>query len=713
MNLRDGYSAVMDAVASAWRVPAKLTVSQWADAHRVLPSKAAAEPGPWRTSRNPLLREPMDALSDHHPAREVTAMFASQFGKSEILNNWVGYTIDHAPAPMLMVEPTVETMERYSKQRIEPMIAAAPALRDKVPSARKRDSGNTTLLKEFPGGMLVMSGANSSSGLASMPIKKLGLDEIDRYPAALGNEGSTLKQAEQRTVTYARSKQLNVSTPVRMPVDDDDLAGSPIWRKYQAGSRATYHVPCPHCGHMQALAFEHLRWQKETDERGLKRHLPKTAVYMCQGYGCGLAIEEHQKPRMLADVPMGGTAMWVHARPWLADEHPSYQANALYTPIGLGRTWAEIADEWLEACRDRSKLVTFWNLVLGLPFDDHADRISEQDLELHAEDYPLRTVPRGYFLLTAAVDTQIDHLDFLVRAWGPNERSIVIDRVKIHLDPEHDQAWHELTRLRHQTFTNACGVPLRIGMTAIDTGGASTQRVYRYCRETRADNVIAVKGSSLRKMPVLIKPTRKDFKNNRGEMAKHGVVLWMVGTDTAKGALFQRLGDWAEVEKPEQRMVRLSKHLGSDAFRELTAEVFDPTSGLWKKLRARNEFLDLMVYSHAAACHPSMRVDKITAADWAYYESKLEPDTADLFTAGAADDSAPGAAARQPTADAASDAPGASQLATAQPAAGAGAHHPLSAGLPAAQHHQPTPPADADQPRGDSGWLAHTDDWLS
>ncbi len=641
MNLRDGYAAVMEAVADAWRVPTKLTVSQWADQHRHLPSKASSEPGQWRTSRNPILREPMDALSDHHPASKVTAMFASQLGKSEILNNWIGYTIDHAPAPMLVVEPTVETMERYSKQRIEPMIDASKSLRAKVPSARSRDSGNTTLLKEFPGGILVMSGANSSSGLASMPIKKLGMDEKDRYPISLGAEGSTSKQAEQRTVTFARSKQLNVSTPVRMPLDDDDPSGSVIWRDYQAGSRAHYHVPCPHCGTLQPLQFEHLRWEKDTDEKGRKRHLTKTAVYMCQAPGCGEAIEEHHKPGMLADVPMGGQARWVHERPWLITEHPSYQAAGLYSPIGLGRTWAEIADEWIEACRDRSKLVTFFNLVLGMPFDDHADRISEQDLEKNAEAYPLRIVPRGYYLLTAAVDTQIDHLDFLVRAWGPNERSVVIDRVKIYGDPERDEVWEQLTKLRHQAFPNTHGISLRIGMTAIDTGGASTQRVYRYCREQRHDNVMAVKGSSLRNMQVLNKPTRRDVKNNRGELARTGVILWLVGTDTAKQALFQRLGDWAEVEHAEARMVRLTKQLGSEFFRELTAEVFDPASGLWKKLRARNEALDLMVYSHAAACHPSLRVDKLTAADWAYYESVLEPANADLFTQTAQPDTTP------------------------------------------------------------------------
>ncbi len=688
MNLRDGYTAVLEAIAAAWQLPEELTVSQWADRHRVLSSKSAAEPGPWRTGRNPLLREPMDALSDHHPCSEVTGMFCSQFGKSEILNNWIGYTIQHAPAPMLIVEPTVEVMERYSKQRIEPMIASAPALREKIPSARQRDSGNTLLMKEFPAGLLVMGGANSSASLASMPIKKLGMDEVDKYPVALGPEGSTLKQAEQRTVTFPRRKQLNISTPIRLPLDDDDLGGSSIWRKYQASSRGAYHVPCPHCGHLQELKIEHLRWEKGTDEHGRKVHKPETAVYMCQG--CGEAIEEHHKPRMLADVAMGGQARWVHERPWITD-HLGYRANALYTPIGLGRSWAKIAEEWLEACRDRSKLVTFWNLILGLPFDDHADRISEQDLERDAEDYELRTVPRGYYLLSGAVDVQDDHLDFLVRAWGRNERSIVVDRIKIHEDPEGEKAWQELTRLRHQTFANCCGVPLRIGMTAIDTGGHHTQRVYRYCREQRYDNVIAVKGHSVPKQVILGKPSKKEAKNAKGDIAKYGISLWMVGTDTAKETLFARLGDWAELQDKTQRMVRLTRRLGTDAFRELTAEVFDMRTGRWKQIRARNELLDLMVYSHAAACHPSMRVDRLVAADWDYLQQVLEPDTPDLFVAAAEPPEMPAAAAADPA-----------------PAEVAGAGERQVAVPPAAVQTHARPAAEPDD------WLGHdTATWLT
>jgi phage terminase large subunit GpA-like protein len=630
MNLRDGYSAILEAIAAVWVVPEKLTVSEWADKNRWLSSKASSEPGQWRTARNSLLQEPMDSLSDHHPCRQVTCMFASQLGKSEIQNNWIGYTIDHAPAPMLVVEPDMGTMERYSKQRIEPMIDMSPELRAKVPHARQRDSGNTIYLKEFPGGLLVLGGANSSASLASMPIKKLSLDEIDKYPPSLGPEGSTLKQAEQRTVTFPRSKQLNVSTPVRMPLDDDDEGGSAIWRKYQAGSRARYHVPCPHCQAQQPLLFEHLKWRKSKSADGRTVHHPETAHYVCQT--CGAEIQEHHKPQMLLARKYGGLADWVHQRPWVT-EHLSYWASALYTPIGLGRSWAAIAVEWLEACRDRQKLVTFFNLVLGLPFDDHADRIHGDELFRQAEDYPLRVVPKGYQVLTAGVDVQDDHLDFLVRAWGRYERSVVIDRVKIHLDPEGDDAWRELTRLRHQTFVNTCGVPLRVSLTAIDTGGSHTQRVYAYCRAMKGDAVIAIKGSSQRKQPILGRPAKKDTRNARGDAAKHGVVLWPVGTDTAKEAMFARLGDWADTENPADRMVRLSKQLGMDAFLELTAEVYNPTTHLFEKIRARNEFLDLMVYSHAAACHPHVRVDRLTASDWAALERMLEPQTSDLFVA--------------------------------------------------------------------------------
>ncbi len=95
-----------------------LTVSQWADLHRKLSSKASAEPGPWRTSRTPYLQEPMDCLSTSSLVQRVILQFAAQTGKTEAGSNWLGYVIDHAPGPMLCVQPTVEMAKRLSKQRL-------------------------------------------------------------------------------------------------------------------------------------------------------------------------------------------------------------------------------------------------------------------------------------------------------------------------------------------------------------------------------------------------------------------------------------------------------------------------------------------------------------------------------------------------------------------------------------------------------------------
>lgn len=157
-----------------------LTVSEWADERRILSPKASSEHGPWRTARTPYLRKAMNDLSATSKVREVVMVFGAQLGKSESLNNWMGYAMDIQPAPTLFVQPTIDLAKRYSKMRIAPMIEASPSLQEKVKAPRERDGGNTMLMKEFAGGFLILGGANAASGLASMPIRFLAGDEIDR-----------------------------------------------------------------------------------------------------------------------------------------------------------------------------------------------------------------------------------------------------------------------------------------------------------------------------------------------------------------------------------------------------------------------------------------------------------------------------------------------------------------------------------------------------
>ena len=268
-----------------------LTVSAWADKHRVLSSRGASEAGPWRTSRTPYLKEIMDALSPSHPCQRVAFMKGSQVGATESGGNWIGYVIHHAPGPMLAVQPSVELAKRFSQQRIDPLIEESPVLREKVAPARSRDCGNTVLSKEFPGGILVMTGANSAVGLRSMPVRYLFLDEVDAYPPSADDEGDPVALAEARTRTFSwRRKVFLVSTPTVKGL-------SRIEREFEASDQRRFFLPCPLCGAAQWLKFERLRWEWGN---------PATVGYVCEA--CDGSFGEAHKTRMLAAGAWRATA---------------------------------------------------------------------------------------------------------------------------------------------------------------------------------------------------------------------------------------------------------------------------------------------------------------------------------------------------------------------------------------------------------------------
>uniref|UniRef100_UPI003523E32B phage terminase large subunit family protein n=1 Tax=Rhodosalinus sp. K401 TaxID=3239195 RepID=UPI003523E32B len=199
----DGARDVLRAWLAGLRPDPDLTVSEWADRHRKLSSRASAEPGQYRTLRTPYMGEIMDRLSPGDPTQRVVFMKAAQVGATEAGNNWIGFAIHQAPGPMLAVQPTVELAKRNSRQRIDPLIEESPELRERIKPARSRDAGNTMLSKEFAGGILIMTGANSAVGLRSTPARYIFLDEVDAYPASADEEGDPVTLAEARSLTFA------------------------------------------------------------------------------------------------------------------------------------------------------------------------------------------------------------------------------------------------------------------------------------------------------------------------------------------------------------------------------------------------------------------------------------------------------------------------------------------------------------------------------
>jgi len=544
-----------------------LTVSEWAQTHRMLAATSSSEPGPWRNERTPYLKEIMDCLSAAHPARRVVFMKGSQLGATECGNNWVGYVIHHAPGPMLFVEPTVDLAKSESKQRVAPMIEETTALRGLVSEARERDSGNTILLKEFPGGILAITGANSAKALRRMPARYLFLDEVDGYPGDLGGEGDPVSIAEKRTTTFPRKKIFLVSTPTTKGL-------SRIEREYLASDQRRYFVPCPACSHKDWIRWENIRWEEAR---------PETAKLAC--IACGALIEEWNKTEMLT------RGEW---RPTATGDGRSvgFHLSGLYSPIGWN-SWVDCAAEFLLAKGDPFRLKTWVNTVLGETWEERGDTVDPNSLAARAERYPAE-VPNGVGVLVAAVDVQGDRLEVVVKGYGAAEESWLIAFTQIQGDPAKDATWFELDQFLTSKFTHESGQEVGIARVTVDTGGLHTEQAYKYCRARHGHGVFAIKGGGEKGKPLVGRPS----KNNR-----YRVPLFVLCVDSGKETVFARL----RIGAPGPGYMHLPEWIDREYIDQLTAEkaIRKYVKGRgavkeWVKLRERNEALDLEVYALAA-----------------------------------------------------------------------------------------------------------------
>ncbi|MEJ2379477.1 MAG: phage terminase large subunit family protein, partial [Pseudolabrys sp.] len=430
-------------------------------------------------------------------------------------NNWIGYVIHHVPGPMLAVQPTVELAKRFSRQRIDPLIAESPALRERVKPARSRDAGNTVLSKEFPAGLLVITGANSAVGLRSLPARYLFLDEVDAYPPSADEEGDPVALAEARTRTFSwRSKILLGSTPTIQGL-------SRIEREYEASDQRRYFVPCPHCGEIQWLKFERLRWDKGQ---------PETAHYVCEA--CDGRIVEHHKTAMLV------AGEW---RPTAASQDPGtigFHISALYSPVGW-MSWESIARLCEAATTDEAKR-SFKNSVLGETWVETGEAPDWQRLYERREDWQIGTVPSGGLFLTAGADVQKDRIEVDIWAWGRGLESWLVDHVVIERGPERAETWEELAVLLDRTWPHAHGTRIGIAKLAVDTG-YEAPAVYAWARRVGHTHVAPVKGvEGFNRAAPVIGPTHVDVTEG-GKKLRRGARLWTIAVATFKSEAYRFL----------------------------------------------------------------------------------------------------------------------------------------------------------------------------
>jgi phage terminase large subunit GpA-like protein len=677
--LADAAVAVGDAWSRGWTIPPKLTVSQWSDEHRYIAKGAGAEPGKWRTDRNPMLREIMDALSDHSPVRLIDFKKSAQIGATEVGINWTGYVIERGLDSMIIAQPVKDLARSWATTKFDPAVALMPELQAKIES-------DNTLEKRYPGGTAWVIWTNSSNQLRQRTARFIFMDEVDEYPSDLGDQGGADEQLAARAMSYGdRAKVYRACTPT--------VAGSSkIDAGFQAGDRRYYNVRCPHCLAHQVLHRDQLQ---------------PNGTFACKVNGC--VIEEHHKTTMLVersacvacgevplriidssdrgrhvfadvcacgvvvDPPVPDGAYWSPTNPDAPRWHRSYQAWAAYTPEGLGLTWADIAEKQAAARANPDKQAAFDNLVCG---EVHAGERKAQDSDeveqLAEPGVHAGTVPDGAWILTAGIDCQHDRFEVQVVGWGRGQRGRVVEYAVVDGDPSKPDGYGELTAYLQGVWHNVHGKAMHIAAFAID-GGNWTEMVAQFVKGLvgtsgshrlvqvdggyRRQHVYLVRGRSEKKSERAVYRPAKTEVNQREKTLARSVGIWGVGTSVIKhlvyGWLTAAIVARAEADKAgdadpiAQRMIRFPGGRGEphdplkpdpgalppSYYAGLVCEYFDLDAGKWITPKgSRNEPLDTLGYAYWAALAPAVKVDAMRESQWLALEALLKPDPADLFS---------------------------------------------------------------------------------
>lgn len=500
--------------------------------------------------------------------QEAVFMKSAQVGWTEALNNVIGFHVDQDPAPIMLMQPTLEMAEAWSKDRFAPMIRDTPCLRGRIADPKARDSGNTLLHKRFTGGHVTIVGANAPSGLASRPIRVLLCDEVDRFPVSAGTEGDPIDLARRRTARFRNRKILMGSTPTVK-------GASRIETAFDQSDQRYYFVPCPHCAEFQRLLWSQVKWEDGK---------PETAAYVCAH--CGTLLTDADKPVMLRDGEWRGTQPF--------NGIAGFHISELYSPW---TTWAEMATAFLRAKRLPETLKTFVNTVLGETWEETGAVVESGSLLERKETYGPENVPDGVLLLTVGGDVQDDRVELQLQGWGADEECWPIEQHVIRGDPGKAQLWDEVDEYLQRRYLSEDGRALVVEAACIDSGGHHTQAVYQFVVTRKRRRIWAVKG--------MAGPGRLAWPKKASRTQKSRANVFILGVDTIKATLYGRL---SKVKEPGPGYIHLHADADEEFCRQLTSEkaITKYTKGrpvlAWEP-RAKNiaqEAQDCWLYGYAA-----------------------------------------------------------------------------------------------------------------
>lgn len=620
-QLASARPVVFAALAAALRPSPRMSVSQWAEARRIVSAESGSRyPGPWRNDRAPHLVEIMDALGPDDPSEDVVIVSSAQVGKSEVGINFAGFVVEQDPGPTIIVLPSHDEAIKYVRTKLQPAIDDTPSLRSRVLEMTNRtERGSTASYKRFRGGFAQITFAGSSKGLQMLSARYTIGDEVSEWPAEAGERGDPVAQLKKRTEIYERDrKRLWVSTPAL-------LGSCRISADYARSDKRRRYVPCPHCGAWQVLAFDALKWESDS--------YPHRAWFQCRDNGC--VIEHADKDAMMA------RGVWIATagedgpgQSFPADEIDAWSSRPVQTRIkgfhiwkaySLFTSWDSIVAEWLEQKDNPDRLRVFTQQVLGEAWEDKGDAPDAEKLfACRVPQIAKGRPPVGPVVFTGATDVQGNRLEWAVWGWSEGMTRWLVDWGVIEGDPMDQATWtahDEMMLSRH--YGPGGGTPAEVDAWAVDSGFAS-HAVYAYSRGR--PRVFAVDGRDGRVEPFVGTPKRVDVKWN-GKRVPRGAMLWPVGTFPLKSDLYGSIRR-SMMGPDENGALRagatiLPGDIDLGYAEQLTAEHLvevETRTGMvthrWEKMQGRpNEALDIACYARAMAYH--LGLDRLDPEEWA------------------------------------------------------------------------------------------------
>ncbi len=523
----------------------------------------------------------------------VVVKSSSQIGKSDMMNNVIGRFAHLDPCAIMMIQPTIDMAQDYSKTRIAPMIRDTKVLNNLFYDVKSRDANNTILSKVFPGGRLIMCGANSPAGLASRPIRILLADEVDRFPDSAGTEGDPVDLAAKRMTTFWNSCMGLFSTPT-------NEGSSRIDEEYLAGTQEEWQHKCPNCGEYHLLRHIDMTvdYKEIKTPSGKKTVIVNDVKWRCPH--CGFSFSEKE----MKQTPQKYISRNADA---LKNGIRSFFVNGFTSPW---MTWSKIMREWLEAKGDPEREKVIMNTVFGESYKQKGAFEDEQIFLRRRESYGAE-LPNGVLLLTAAIDTQDNRLEYEVVGWGKEEECWGIRKGIVLGAPNQDRTWKEIDNILDKTYHFADGKGLKVVRTFIDSGGHYTSDVYNYCQKNFHKQRFAIKGRGGPGIPLI-------YKIAKANNAKAPLIL--LGVDDGKQQIMDRLSIDSPgplyFHFPQDEGIKELSNRGYDDlyFKGIISEhkkVYKRNGVLrevWETTKnVRNEPLDLRNYN--LACMKSLKPD--------------------------------------------------------------------------------------------------------